>query len=645
MQSGESPYRTIVGGINLPDYVRGFMELRRSGDHFIGVCPFHPDKSPSLHVFDDHYHCFSCNAHGSIIDFEIHRGASGPREAAERLAERYQLPVEFRALTNEDREILESRRRLETLHEQVAEHYRELLWEPVGQIAREYLNRRGFSDEAMRTWGLGYAPEGSTLVARATDLSWARADLETLRLIRKRDREDSWYDFFRDRIIIPIRDARGRCIAFGARAFRETSGDRSIPKYLNSSETPLYSKSRVLFNLDRARATALRAREVIIVEGYMDCMALANAGVENVVAVLGTALTSRHVQELARFVTRAVLCFDSDDAGQSAAARSFEVGYPENLLEFRTISVDDGKDPDDYIRKHGADRFRALIRQAQPLLHFVAERVLKKEGTLEGCLRAIQSDVLPIIRRNPDPAQQELAFSYLAQRLGLSSSLVLRGGGGSVGERSAIGTQIAGNVRKIDNNVLPAPSTGLEAVDEQISFWRVSSAETLKFMVGLVQAERTEIPEALLEDSGRAMDNGTQSWREEGEPKLGRLIDFCLETLDRLGGERIINARTCDLQGLPETLRCLLVLVRRDVEGLEEVGLRNWVVVRDVLNPRFVPEVSVFSSANMQFVNFVLDDVELSIRQRCLDRYLAWTFSELCRKFCWAQRWSKLRRS
>ena len=350
--------------IELPDLVARHVKLQRRGREHVGLCPFHNEKTPSFSVSGekDFFHCFGCGAHGDAVGFAMRiEGLSFP-EAVEKLAAEagLQMPV----ATPEERERERSRAGLLDATEAACAFYEEALRSPEGAAAREYLERRGLSAETVARFRLGFAPTGSRLKSRLAGPEMPESLLVDAGLLRRPDDGRGSYDFFRERVIFPISDRRGRVIAFGGR----TMGDAE-PKYLNSPDTPLFEKGRTLYGLALARRAAQERRRIVVVEGYMDVIALSQAGFSETVAPLGTALTESHIHALWQYAPEPVLCFDGDAAGGRAAARAAEralaVLKPGQSLRFAALTA--GEDPDSLVKSRGAAALERAIEEAVPL--------------------------------------------------------------------------------------------------------------------------------------------------------------------------------------------------------------------------------------------------------------------------------------
>jgi DNA primase len=353
------------------------VKLARSGRQWKGCCPFHGEKTPSFFVYEDGYHCFGCGAHGDVISFVMQSQGASFIEAVEQLAAEAGMQVPAPSPEAAEAEL----RRLDiaAVLDAAATSFQRRLLLPEGKPARDYLVRRGLTEETIRRYVLGWSGEGRGAVA--TDLSREGVTQDQLvdaGLMRRDDETGRVYDLFFNRVMFPIRDRRGRTISFGGRIM----GDGQ-PKYVNGPETELFSKRRTLYGLDLAREATRRGASLVVVEGYMDVIALGQAGFDAAVAPLGTALTEEQLGELWRVSPAPVLCFDGDAAGARAAARAAELALPmlapERTLRF--IALPSGQDPDSLVRDSGASAFQAMLEGARPLAECLYD--LLREGTAD----------------------------------------------------------------------------------------------------------------------------------------------------------------------------------------------------------------------------------------------------------------------
>ncbi|WP_019645626.1 DNA primase [Novispirillum itersonii] len=359
--------------ITLSSVIGRRVKLIRRGREHVGLCPFHKEKSPSFTVNDDKgfYHCFGCGAHGDVLTFEMEQGNLGFMEAVEKLAAEAGLEVP----KSTPREAEDAKRRAGVLEvlEAACAFFQQNLFLPAGQDGIAYLRRRGLTDAIIRQFRLGWAPGGGVLKGALARQGIGEDQLVEAGLLKRRD-DGSLGEYFRERVMFPITDRRGRVIAFGAR----TLGDGQ-PKYLNSPETPVFHKGQVLFNLAQAREPAGKANEVVVAEGYMDVIALTRGGIPQAVAPLGTALTETQIEELWKLAEEPILCFDGDNAGQRAAARAAEraltVLKPGRSLRFALLPG--GRDPDEILRDEGPQALRAALSAARPLMDMLWSMALE----------------------------------------------------------------------------------------------------------------------------------------------------------------------------------------------------------------------------------------------------------------------------
>jgi len=382
-------------------------KLQKAGREFRACCPFHNEKTPSFYVNDEKgfYHCFGCGAHGDAIRWMTDQRGLGFMDAVKELAQA--AGMEVPAPDPRAREKAEQTSGLHDVTAKAAEWFAEQLAGIVGSDARAYLERRGITPATAKRFSLGFAPDSRGKLKSALAALGQDRLIETGLLIAAEDKEP--YDRFRGRLIIPIRDPRGRVIAFGGRIIGEGE-----PKYLNSPETILFDKGRTLFNLDRASAASRKADRLIVVEGYMDVIALDQAGIGEAVAPLGTALTEGQMERLWRLVGLPILCFDGDAAGQKAAIRAalraLPMLAPGRSLQF--VSLPAGQDPDDLIRARGRAALDALLAEPEPLVdrlwrHELAAEPLTTPEARAGLRRRLTAHAETI--RDPDVRSQYLA--------------------------------------------------------------------------------------------------------------------------------------------------------------------------------------------------------------------------------------------
>jgi DNA primase len=407
-----------------------YVRLKKAGaQNYAGLCPFHGEKTASfsVHATRQFYHCFGCGASGDVFKFiqEIEK-VSFP-EAVRSVAQKCGIPLPKREFHSEE-EAAESRQRakLLDLHEQATAWFEEQLRAPEGARAREYLTGRGLSQETIRKFRIGYAPEG---FSGLRDRLQGAAPAELLRLsglFSFKENEDGspgrLYDRFRKRITFPVVSESGRVIAFTARALE--AGEKEGPKYLNSPETPLYSKGQVLFNLDKARQAIRQQNFALLVEGQMDCISVFAAGIPNVLATSGTAFTEAQVRLLQRYAGRIVVNFDPDAAGAKAAEKSIALLTQEGF-EVRVVTLEGGLDPDRFVRERGIAAYAEVLRGAMRHSDYLIERAraLFPARTPEAKAAAIEY-LLPHIRRMPSRIARDEFAADAAQKLGIDSAVM-----------------------------------------------------------------------------------------------------------------------------------------------------------------------------------------------------------------------------
>ncbi|SDO21202.1 DNA primase [Vreelandella arcis] len=423
--AGQIPQRFIddlLGRVDVVEVVGERVQLKKAGRNFSGLCPFHQEKTPSFTVSADKqfYHCFGCGAHGNALRFLMEYDKLPFPEAVEQLAGRMGIDVP-REGADDPRAQQREKKRKEgvNLLELAANFYRERLKMQEGQPAQRYLANRGLSDDVIKAYGIGYAPaEWEALKLHLNERGISEPVQVEYGLLIHREDTGRTYDRFRDRVMFPIRDLRGRTIAFGGRVM----GDDQ-PKYLNSPETPVFHKGRELYGLYEARQASNKLEQLVMVEGYMDVVALAQYGIHNAVATLGTATTEDHLSRLFRLVSRVVFCFDGDRAGLQAASRALETALPMMIdgREARFLFLPEGDDPDTLVRREGTEAFQNRVTCAMPLSEFLFEQAAQGRdlNTVEGRER-FASQVLESLGKVPEGMLKSLLLESLAKRSGLA---------------------------------------------------------------------------------------------------------------------------------------------------------------------------------------------------------------------------------
>jgi DNA primase len=411
----------IRAASDIVDVIGGYIPLKRNGANFVALCPFHREKTPSFNVnaHKQIFHCFGCHKGGDVFSFVKEYENIDFPDAVRRLAERARIPIE----TENQPGASESRHlkdRLFQIHEQITQRWQAALAAgEAGQLARDYLARRGVSAEAVQLFRLGCAPE-----AWDDTVNWAKSKhhdlplMEQAGLILRKDGSDHHYDRFRGRLIFPICDEQGRVVAFSGRIL---TGDEKTAKYVNSPETPIFTKGKVMFGLDKSKRALLDTHRAVICEGQLDLIACFMAGVTNVVAPQGTALTSDHTRILKRYVDEVVLCFDSDNAGQNAAVRSLDSLLASGLA-IRVATVPAPHDPDSFIKEFGGGAFAQLIENARGFFDYYLDRLCAlHDPASDRGRRAIVQGMAEALHKTGSEVLRDTYAQKTALRLGVAA--------------------------------------------------------------------------------------------------------------------------------------------------------------------------------------------------------------------------------
>ena len=398
-----------------------YVRLKKSGQNFTGLCPFHAEKSPSfaVHPTKQIYHCFGCGVGGDVFKFVMEMEKCPFPESIRIVAEKCGIAVpQARERSPEERKENQQRAALVEMH-RVAQAFftNQLEGTPEGRVARAYLEDRGLDKAAVDQFGIGYAPTGGDVLLRSLKQKYPEKLLTESGLL-SRDQSGRMFDRFRRRITFPISNEAGKIVAFGCRAL----GDDQ-PKYLNSPETPIYTKSNVLYHLDRAKEALRRSDFAVLVEGYMDAIAVARAGISNVVASCGTSLAEPQIKLLARFTRRVIVNYDPDTAGQTATERSISL-LLEQDFEVRVLALPGKADPDKFIREQGAAAYVKVLKQAPPYVDYLIDRARRMDLTTgEGKLRAVNF-LLPYVQKIPNRILRSEWATRIAQQLRLDEPVL-----------------------------------------------------------------------------------------------------------------------------------------------------------------------------------------------------------------------------
>ncbi|HPG72230.1 MAG TPA: DNA primase, partial [Syntrophales bacterium] len=415
----EDRIEEVRNRINIVDLVSEYVTLKKAGRNYLGSCPFHKEKTPSFTVNAEKqiYHCFGCGEGGNAFSFLMKIDNMTFPEAVRHLAGKLGIALPARDFTPEEKSRHDSRESLVRVNRVAAAFYAKTLQTAAGSGGRAYLERRGIRPAVVDTFRLGYAPEGWR--ALRDHLQRERIALkhaEQAGLLVPRGDGDA-YDRFRGRLMFPIEDIHGNVIAFGGRIIGEGE-----PKYLNSPESTLYVKGRHLYGLARAKNAIRKDETLIIVEGYFDLLALWNAGVANAAATLGTALTREQVDLIRRYTASVAVTFDTDAGGKSALERSMSL-FLERGMKARAVVLPDGKDPDEFVSRHGKDAFLDEIRRARPLVDYYIDEVIGTGRNIDERRDALKA-ALPFIAGIAEPAERGQFMRRVAERLGVDEGLI-----------------------------------------------------------------------------------------------------------------------------------------------------------------------------------------------------------------------------
>ena len=426
----------IKNAADIVDMISEVVHLKKTGKNFVGLCPFHAEKTPSFSVSPEKqiFYCFGCGAGGNIFSFLMKNDGLAFPEAARSLARRYGIDIPSRSLTPEQKKRMGERESLLKINRQAMDFFSQALHRGAsGQAAMAYLKKRGLSSDIIDRFNIGYAPKGWDHLLNffsKSGVPLARVEKSGLILPKKDGR--GYYDRFRDRIVFPIIDINQAVIGFGGRVMDDT-----LPKYLNSPETPVYNKSRSLYGLHLSKDKCRKTQSVYIVEGYLDLLTLNQYGIENAVATLGTALTADHVRMLSRYVPRMLLVYDSDEAGIRSALRCIDIFWKEHVdfsrgdvfreekADTHILVLPDGHDPDSYLRENGTEPFEKAAGRAPGIVSFLIEQSIDMHGlSTEGKIRVVTDLKRPLAAIN-DNVARSLYIKQLAEQIGIEENIIL----------------------------------------------------------------------------------------------------------------------------------------------------------------------------------------------------------------------------
>lgn len=406
----------VISSNDIVDVVSQYVSLKRSGRNFLGLCPFHKEKTPSFSVSPDKqiFHCFGCGVGGNALHFISKIENINFIESLEMLADRAGIALPTLD-SGEDAKRIELKEKVYKINEAVAKYYHETLYTPIAKPAQEYVKKRKLDNKTLKNFLIGYAPNSNTLYKYLKEKNFDDEAILASTLVKKYN--NGFVDSFKNRLMFPIMDVRNRVIAFGGRVL-----DNSLPKYINSPDTIVYNKGRNLYGLNVAKNAKLE--NIVIVEGYMDCVSLHQRGIPNAVASLGTALTENQGRLLKKYSEKIIISYDSDGAGQSATLRGLEI--LKNIgCDVRILQMEGAKDPDEYVIKYGNGRFNLLVQNAISLIEFKA-KMLKKNLNLENANDKIKflKEVAKLLQNIDSKIEQEIYIDKISKEYGISKEAV-----------------------------------------------------------------------------------------------------------------------------------------------------------------------------------------------------------------------------
>lgn len=414
----EEIIQQVIEANDIVDIISTYVQLKKSGHSFMGRCPFHSERTPSFSVSPDKqlYHCFGCGASGNVISFVMDIENMTFPEALEWLAERANITLPQNSEYTDFQ--YQQKKRLYEINRRLANYYYLLLKHSSKGI--EYLNKRGLNQSTIKTFGIGYSKDSWDNAYRFL-LKQKVSSEEMLKIgLVAKGRNGRLYDRFRDRLMIPIQNSRDQIIGFGGRIMND---DKHAPKYLNSPESIIFSKGYELFNLNRAKKN-IQNDQLILVEGYMDVIALFQYGIKNVVAALGTAFTEHHVKLLERYVNSVVLCFDGDQAGEKATMRAIDI-LKKSDLEIKVLRLNAEDDPDSFIRKNGSDAFLERVKNSKTVIDYLLDNLMKNNSlkTHEDRIRYV-NEAVPILQNTKNDMEKDFYSKVVSKRTGISATII-----------------------------------------------------------------------------------------------------------------------------------------------------------------------------------------------------------------------------
>ncbi len=421
MRFDDSKIEEIKSRVDIVELASEFLTLKKAGRNYLGLCPFHQEKTPSFTVNREKqiFYCFGCGEGGNAITFLMKIANKTFPEAIKDLAEKTGVVLPPRLTSKEGREKDTVRENISNLNLRAAQQYARNLYSPVGKGARDYLQNRGITEETVKQFRLGYVSDTWRSLTDYIENSGTSLKLAEQAGLVIAGKEGSYYDRFRGRLIFPIENVFGEIVAFGGRIL-----EKGEPKYLNSPESPVYIKGRNLYGLNKTKEEIRKKGFALIVEGYFDLISLWNVGIGNAVATLGTALTRDHLELLRRYTVEVVALFDPDEAGRKALDRSLELFLGMNIRA-KALVLPGGFDPDDYVKKFGKDRLEELISHAQPLSDYYIENVLGGGKTFEEKREKVKT-AIEFINKINDKNEKDLFIKRIAEKTGINQELLIK---------------------------------------------------------------------------------------------------------------------------------------------------------------------------------------------------------------------------
>jgi DNA primase len=419
MRFDDNKIEEIKSRVDIVELASEYLTLKKAGRNFIGLCPFHQEKTPSFTVNRDKqiFYCFGCGEGGNVITFLMKIADKTFPEAIKDLAEKAGVVLPPMISSKEGRQKDSLKESIINLNLRAAQHFSRNLSSPAGKVAREYLQNRSISEETIKQFRLGFVPDTWRSLTDYIESNGSSLKLAEQAGLVIAGKEGNYYDRFRGRLIFPIENIFGEIVAFGGRVM-----EKGEPKYLNSPESPVYIKGKNLYGLNKTKEEIRKKGFALIVEGYFDLISLWNAGIGNVVATLGTALTREHLELLRRYTVEVVALFDPDEAGRKALDRSLEL-FLSMRMRARALILPEGCDPDDYVKKHGKDKLDELIAQAPTISDYYIDNVLGGGTTFEDKQEMIKT-AMEFINKINDEIEKNLFIKRIAEKLGINQELL-----------------------------------------------------------------------------------------------------------------------------------------------------------------------------------------------------------------------------